>query len=163
VLLFLGSLQPILASLQSEDLALAGDFPNDASELPGSNTLGDVVPAVRCSSCVVCFRGDFECQNARFGIWGVASTIRNNLIADLLFLRKCHAHAPAQSLLRLGPRSWAFASDFLKFKLANVAVWVPCPYRIWSLAVLHARHHASRGAGGTHEGSGCMHAPLGEL
>jgi hypothetical protein len=48
--------------------------------------------------------------NSRFGIWGgVASTIRYNSIADLLFLRKCHA--PAQSLLRLGPRprSWVFA------------------------------------------------------
>jgi hypothetical protein len=54
---------------------------------------------------------------------GVASTICNNLIADLLFLRKCHA--PAQSLLRLGPRSWVFAPAFLKSKLANVAV-CPC-------------------------------------
>jgi hypothetical protein len=55
---------------------------------------------------------------------GVASAICNNLVAYLLFLRKCHA--PAQSLLRLGPRSWVFAPAFLKSKLANAAV---CPVR----------------------------------
>jgi len=38
----------------------AGDFANDASELPGSKT-GDVAPAVRYRSCVW---GDSECQNA---------------------------------------------------------------------------------------------------
>jgi hypothetical protein len=60
-----------------------------------------------CRQCVVvrvlCVWGDSECQNAAF--WHLGSTgeysqpICNNLIADLLFLRKCHA--PDQSLLRL--------------------------------------------------------------
>jgi hypothetical protein len=67
---------------------------------------------------------------------GVASAICNNVIAYLLFLRKCHA--PAQSLLRLGPRSWVFAPACLKSKLANVVV---CPVRTafgpWSLAARH--------------------------
>ena len=79
---------------------------------------------------------------------GVASTICNNLIADLLFLRKCHA--PAQSLLRLGPRSWVFAPAFLKSKLANAAV---CPVRTAFGPLRHCM--AFRGAGGTQEGSGC--------
>jgi hypothetical protein len=69
---------------------------------------------------------------------GVASTTCNNLIAYLLFLRKCHA--PAQSLLRLGPRSWVFASAFLKSKLANTAV---CPGRT---AFGHLRHGTRHGA-----------------
>ena len=79
---------------------------------------------------------------------GVASTICNNLIAGLLFLRKCHA--PAQSLLRLGPRSWVFAPAFLKSKLANAAV---CPVRTAFGPLRHCM--AFRGAGGTQEGSGC--------
>ena len=109
-------------------LRAAGDFPHDASELPGGNTgrcgAGSVLQFVRCVFGVIP-----NAKTRRFGIWGVvgssqSSTICNNLIADLLFLRKCHA--PAQSLLRLGPRSWVFAPAFLKSKLANVAV---CPVR----------------------------------
>jgi hypothetical protein len=79
---------------------------------------------------------------------GVASTICNNLIADLLFLRKCHA--PAQSLLRLGPRSWVFAPAFLESKLVNLAV---CPVRTAFGPLRHCI--AFLGAGGTQEGSGC--------
>ena len=41
-------------------LRAADDFTNDASELPGSKA-GDVMPAVRYTSCVW---GDSECQNA---------------------------------------------------------------------------------------------------
>ena len=77
---------------------------------------------------------------------GVASTTCNNLIADLLFLRKCHA--PAQSLLRLGPRSWVFAPAFLESKLANLAV---CPVRT-AFGPLRRHCMAFRGAGGTQEG-----------
>jgi hypothetical protein len=63
-------------------------------------------------------------------------------------LHKCHA--PARSLLRLGPRSWVFAPAFLESKLANLAV---CPV---STAFGPLRHcMAFRGAGGTQEGSGC--------
>jgi hypothetical protein len=82
---------------------------------------------------------------------GVASAICNNLIADLLFLRKCHA--PAQSLLRLGPRSWVFApASGLPQVQARERGRVPCSHRIWSLA---AHCMAFRGAGDTQEGSGC--------
>jgi hypothetical protein len=96
-------------------LRAAGDFLHDASELPGGNTgrcgAGSVLQQFVC--CV-----DGVIPNAKtrrigsWGVWGsrsrgVASTICNNLITDLLFLRKCHA--PAQSLLRLGPRSWVFS------------------------------------------------------
>jgi hypothetical protein len=86
-----------------------------------------------------------------FGEYGrVASAVFNNLIAYLLFLRKCHA--PAQSLLRLGPRSWVFspAPAFPKSKLANVAV---CPVRTAFGPLRYCM--AFRGAGGTQEGSGC--------
>jgi hypothetical protein len=81
--------------------------------------------------------------------YGIASTICNNLIADLLFLRKCHA--PAQSLFRLGPRSWVFAPAFLKSKLKNAAV---CPVRTAFGRPLRCCM-ALRGARGTQEGSGC--------
>jgi hypothetical protein len=84
-----------------------------------------------------------------------ASTIRNNLIADLLFLSKCHA--PTQSLLGLGPRPWIFAPAlcFLKPPQPQVQARkrgrVPYSHRLWSLA----RHcMALRGAEGTQEGSG---------
>jgi hypothetical protein len=86
-------------------------------------------------------------KTRRFGIWGVASTTCNNLIADLQFLRKCHA--PAQSLLRLGPRSWAFAPAFLKSKLKDVVV---CPVRTACGALRYCM--SLRGAGGTQAGSG---------
>jgi hypothetical protein len=69
----------------------------------------------------------------------------------LLFLRKYHA--PARSLLRIGPRSWVFAPRapaFLKSKLASVAV---CPVRTAFGPLRHCM--AFRGAGGTQEGSGC--------
>jgi hypothetical protein len=55
--------------------------------------------------------------------------------------------APARSLLRLGPRSWAFAPAFRKSKLANAAV---CPVRT-AFGPLRCRM-AFRGAGGTQEG-----------
>jgi hypothetical protein len=79
---------------------------------------------------------------------GVVSAICNNLIAYLLFLRKCHA---PQSLPRLGPRSWVFAPAFLKSKLANVAV---CPVRTAFGPLWHCI--APRGARGTQERSGCL-------
>jgi hypothetical protein len=79
---------------------------------------------------------------------GVASTICNNLIADLLFLRKCHA--PAQSLLRLAAQVLGLCPGLPSSKLANVAVCPVCtafgPLRYCI---------AFRGAGGTREGSGC--------
>jgi hypothetical protein len=128
-------------------LRAAGDFPNDASEHPGRNTgrcgAGSVLQFVCCVFGVIP-----NAKTQRFGIWGVASTICNNLIADLLFLRKCHA--PAQSLLRLGPRSWVFAPVFLKSKLKNAAV---CPVRT-AFGPLRCCM-ALRGAGGAQEGSGC--------
>ena len=116
----------------------AGDFANDASELPGSKT-GDVVPAVRYSSCV-------------WVIGEVASTIRNNLIADLLLLSKCHA--PAQSLLGLGPRPRTFAPALCLLKPRRPQVQarkrgrVPYSHGLWSLAALHGVKGRRRYSGG---------------
>jgi hypothetical protein len=77
------------------------------------------------------------------------STICNNLIADLLFLRKCHA--PAQSLLRLGPRSQVLGlcPGLSQEVQARERGRVPCSHRrIWSLAVLHGIPGRRRYSGG---------------
>jgi hypothetical protein len=117
-------------------LRAAGDFPNNASELPGSST-------GRCAAgsalqFVCCVFGVIPNAKTHFGLWGgvAISTIRNNLIADLLFLRKYHA--PAQSLPRLGPRSWVVAPcpGFPQVQ-ARKRGRVPCSHRIWTPAVLH--------------------------
>jgi hypothetical protein len=73
-----------------------------------------------------------------FGEYGGAtSTICNNLIAELLFMRKCHA--AAQSPLRLGPSPGPGSlprPSKSKFQ-ARERGRVPCSHRIWSLAALH--------------------------
>jgi hypothetical protein len=82
----------------------------------------------------------------------VASTIRNNLIADLLLLSKCHA--PAQSLLGLGLRRWIFAPALCLLKPPQPQVQarkrgrVPYSYRLWSLAALHGIKGRRRYSGG---------------
>ena len=82
----------------------------------------------------------------------VASTVRNNLIADLLLLSKCHA--PAQSLLGLGPRPRTFAPALCLLKPRRPQVQarkrgrVPYSHRLWSLAALHGVKGRQRYSGG---------------
>jgi hypothetical protein len=89
---------------------------------------------------------------------GVASTICNNLIADLLFLRRCRA--PAQSLLRL---PWAqvlgLCPGLPQFQ-ARERGRVPCSHHIWSLAACGTTAWHSGAPGVLRRGVG---APLGGL
>ena len=96
--------------------------------------------------------GRFRMPKRVLAFGEVASTVRNNLIADLLLLSKCHA--PAQSLLGLGPRPRTFAPALCLLKPRRPQVQarkrgrVPYSHRLWSLAALHGVKGRRRYSGG---------------